>query len=549
MSDEANAADAPATPHLSPRSAWLLLLIPLGWFLWTGARGIDFGEHWDEGYQVQLLEDAISNETLLPGWYNYPSTSFALSILALAPELLTSDLSGLETQNPRAIGAPVQGLLPVQARLLETIRAPSFLLRMRTVFLWVSALSILGVFLASRAASARSRSDTRGSVGAWEALFAAGILATSFELGYHARWVAPDALLAAWTALFLAALARTSRGQGCLICLGLLAGLATGTKYTGGLLLLPLLMCWWRTAPERSPRRLCAALAAFVGAFLITTPGALLQPARFFRDIAFERYHYSLHHYGFTVESGLEHLGLNLRWLTTDLGSPYTALALCLSFLALTGAVAAWRRDRFEAALLLIVPITWLLFFSSQNVLFVRNLLPIAPFFALLAARGLAYIAAALPEKTRPLAAALGAAILVANGAFAYSASESIRNQASNDPTAELLIWLESERGERTVYLSEQLARELHAKLGGHLPEGCTADNDAPADLAAFRPQEIAKDAHLRPADPAGNLKSNLPGCLLASFGPRGVNWEWYTTWRVPRIVVVERSLVETLRR
>jgi hypothetical protein len=242
-------------------------------------------------------------------------------------------------------------------------------------------------------------------------------------------------------------------------------------------------------------------------------------------------------------------MGLNLRWLASDLGSPHTALALLVTFLALMGAVSTWRRDRFEAALLLIVPIAWLLFFAGQNVLFVRNLLPIAPFFALFAARGLSYLASSLPERGRPLAAALGAAVLVANGAFAWSASESIRSAAERDPTGELLSWLETERGERTVYLSEHLARELHTRLGGRLPEGCTTDLKAPADLAAFRPQEIAKDAHLRPRDPAGNLKSNLPGCLVASFGPMEVNWEWYTTWRVPRIVIVERPMVEILRR
>ena len=154
--------------------------------------------------------------------------------------------------------------------------------------------------------------------------------------------------------------------------------------------------------------------------------GALLQPVRFWRDVAHESSHYNLHHYGFTVEGGLDHLSLNLQWLSMDLGSPYIGLALFISFLTLIGIVSSWRSDRFEAALLLVVPIAWLLFFSSRNVLFVRNLLPIAPFFALYAGRGLSFIARSLPNHLRPIAALFGACVLVFNGAYAWSASESI---------------------------------------------------------------------------------------------------------------------------
>ena len=37
---------------LSNRNAWLLLLLPLSWFLWTGQRGLSYGEHWDEAVEV-----------------------------------------------------------------------------------------------------------------------------------------------------------------------------------------------------------------------------------------------------------------------------------------------------------------------------------------------------------------------------------------------------------------------------------------------------------------------------------------------------------------
>ena len=540
MTDEAREATGALGSKgipLSDRATWLLFLLPLTWFLWTGVRGIDYGEHWDEGFQVQLTQRAVAEETLLPGWYNYPSVTYWLALASLSPEALSADYSEVHTRGPLGVGEPVKGLASIKEELTQAIQAPGFLLRMRGVFLFVSALTVLGVFLAARRRA-----------GPWESLFAAGLVATSWEVAYHARWVAPDMILTALVALCIAAILRAHEGKGCLISVAVLAGLATGTKYTAGLLLLPLLLLWWRTPPERNPRRLAGALAAFCGAFLVSTPGAVLQPIRFWRDIAFERFHYSVGHYGFGVDSGFEHLGLMLQWIGVSLSSPYAPLALLVTFLALVGAVSSWRRDRLEAVLLLLVPVIWVLFFATQKVLFVRNLLPVAPFIALFAARGLTNIASSLPDRARALPGLLGACVLILNGAWMWDASASIRErqEASRDDLGELQRWLETERGERSVYFSEPLARELYAKLGVQ-PDWLIVDQKAPADLAAFRPAEVAVGAF--PGDPTGTLKSNLPGCLVASFGPREVNWEWYTTWREPRIVVIERPFLEPLQR
>ena len=531
------AAESARVP-LSDRAAWLLLLISLAWFLWTGARGLDFGEHWDEGFQVRLVERSIEEETLLPDWYNYPSVSYWLALAAIAPEALGADYSGMKTRGPLGIGEPVQGIAPVKQELTQVARDPNFLLRMRGVFLCVSALAILGVYSATR---------RRG--GPWESLFAAGLIATSWEVSYHARWVAPDMILAALVALYMVSLLRAYESKGCLLSTALLAGLATGTKYTAGLLLLPILLLWWRTPPERDPKRLVGSLAAFTASFLASTPGAVLQPLRFWRDVAFERFHYGeAGHYGFGVDAGLEHLGLMMRWISTALASPYAPVALLVSFLALVGAFHSWRRDPVEAALLLLVPVSWVLFFSTQKVLFVRNLLPIAPFLALFAARGLSALGRSMTGRARTALGLIGASILAVNAAWGWEASSSIgaRRAETRDDVAALMSWIERERGDRTLFFSEPLAREVYALLGEQ-PDWMIVDQGATADLAAFRPAEVAIGAF--PRDPAGTLESNLPGALVTSFGPLEVNWEWYTTWREPRIVVIQRRYLEPLQK
>ena len=150
------------------------------------------------------------------------------------------------------------------------------------------------------------------------------------------------------------------------------------------------------------------------------------------------------------------------------------------------------------------------------------------------------------------LGGALGVGLLCTNANWLYAASESIvqRNQdqaSSKKELGELLSWLnESGPNGREVFLSEALARDLYAEHDQKLPSGCTVDPNKETELAAFRPYEIALDAF--PGDPTGTLQSNLPGCLVASFGPKEVNWEWYTTWREPRIVVIERSFLEPLQ-
>ena len=94
---------------LSNRNAWLLLLLPLSWFLWTGQRGLSYGEHWDEAFQIQMVQHSVEEETLLPDWYNYPSVSYWLSFAALTPELLEADWSGVGTRGPLHVGAPIKG--------------------------------------------------------------------------------------------------------------------------------------------------------------------------------------------------------------------------------------------------------------------------------------------------------------------------------------------------------------------------------------------------------------------------------------------------------
>jgi 4-amino-4-deoxy-L-arabinose transferase-like glycosyltransferase len=168
-------------------------------FVATGFVGLDFGDHWDEPRLVISAQEAASAGRLVPDWYNYPSLSFDI-VLAVA------HAAGVDAA-PRDV-----------------------LLLSRGVFLVLASLSIVWTYVAGRRLS-----------GDIPALIGAAAVGGSWEFAYHARWVAPDALVAQFAALVLAVLvaAHATDRVWLRIAGAFAAGLAMGTKYPAGLLLVP----------------------------------------------------------------------------------------------------------------------------------------------------------------------------------------------------------------------------------------------------------------------------------------------------------------------
>ena len=87
-------------------------------------------------------------------------------------------------------------------------------------------------------------------------------------------------------------------------------------------------------------------------------------------------------------------------------------VSLCGIAVAMVGVVSLWRRDWRTASLLTLFPLAYLLYFSTQRAMLVRNLQLMQPFLALFAACGIVACArAARGEGARRLlyfAAGLG---------------------------------------------------------------------------------------------------------------------------------------------
>lgn len=129
----------------------------------------------------------------------------------------------------------------------------------------------------------------------------------------------PEVLMTGLGMLALLELRRAREGEdGALFRLGLLTGALCGTKYSAlaflGFCLLSLVL----GAPRRgvATGRVLRALLAACGAFLLTTPYALLAPAEFARDVGFELDHLARGHLGGSPAStALAHAGQLWRTL------------------------------------------------------------------------------------------------------------------------------------------------------------------------------------------------------------------------------------------
>lgn len=495
-----------------PRRSWLALLpvlLPLAWFLFTGVRGIDFGVHWDEHRQRPVLQHMRDAGTLLPGNYWYGSVIHLLGAASAAPELLSGwDEASANEQGDVAFGAFLAG--------------DTFRFRVRTVFMVVTGLAIVWLYLAVLA--------TGGAV--WIALAAASLLGLSWEFAYHARWPLPDGVTTQFAALTMLGLLLTSlrRSKGWLLFAALAAGLATGTKYPAGMLLVPVLLSAWILGRERGGvaervKLVVAAAFVFGASYLATTPGTLLEPTQFWRDVSLMVNWYGDRGHGtYTVVPGWEHARLEAEYVGLVLFSRWPVAAGLGTVFALIGAAAMLRSRTSLALVLLAFPLLHLAYMSTQKAMIVRNLLTVAPFLAFFAAQGIVTLWAGVRTRgARGLLAFVVAGPLLANASWLLVAADSVVHRRDESRFLREMTEHVAARTEQVFHLSPRIAADL-ATFGLEAPENTIVDG----------PTKHAPDRFVLYASDAGGfwaLPSNRRGLSERWFGPYEVNYDWYASW------------------
>jgi 4-amino-4-deoxy-L-arabinose transferase-like glycosyltransferase len=209
------------------------------------------------------------------------------------------------------------------------------------------------------------------------ALVAAALLAVAFLHVRDSHFGVTDVpatfmVVAAFTAIVTGVLAPRSAHPGwrSVTLAGLLCGLAASTKYNAGLILFALL------AAVPNAQMVAVALAAAAGGFLIGTPYALLARKQFLSGVLAERAHLAAGH---GIGSGIgwvEHFVFSLRF---GLGVWFLAAAVA-------GAIWLVLCERGRARIVILAfPVTYYVAMGAGRTVFVRYMLPLVPFAALLA--------------------------------------------------------------------------------------------------------------------------------------------------------------------
>jgi 4-amino-4-deoxy-L-arabinose transferase-like glycosyltransferase len=491
-------------------------------FVWLGLAGVRFGDHWDEYRIVDSVRDSIKSGILLPGWYNYPSLTYAIA------------MSTAIAQVPTLHG--VHGIAAAAAQLAEIVESPDFSFKLRSVFVILTAS--IAVFATSAA--------QRLGLGRLGAAVAGAVVLSSFQVLYHARWIAPDCLAALAAAATLAASLRALRDErdSSLLIAAALAGLAAAAKYPAGLvLLLPIAAAWRRGARGTSVARV---LAAFAAAYLVVTPGTLIAPVAFVHDLRFEMAHYGrLGHGMYTVHPGWQHLVGILDFLTFRLASPSSALSALVFAAAVGGAVASWRRSPREAFMLTVVPVIYVPYMASQHVMIVRNLLLLVPFIAVLAAIAVDWLAERLSRRLPRDAFALGALLLLAsNWPFLIRSTRSLGHTDPATWSQSVVVYVEA-HPDRRFTVSPKVAELLAATPGAsqaHLYPAGAAD----AYIFMFgEHQEVFSS--LTPEFGYRTL-ANRRGNYVVVAGPDDIDLDYYPNWSgLSRVVAVDARIARVL--
>ncbi len=491
----------------------LILAVLVGLFLVFGNRGVDFGTEWDEHMLIDSVANSLQTDTMVPGWYDYGSMSYDLIFAALGRRAVV-----YAVQNPPSNIRDVTTIPPflkqLSANLLQRVKTRAFYLTVRKVFILVSALSLVWVYL---------------FVYVWrksklEAALAAAILLGSWEFLYHSRWIAPNTIMAQFAIATFAFLMLAEKGKHWNFWIqvaAVAAGLAFATKYPGGLVLLPVLLAVALKKGVNRPVMALKALGVFAVTFYIISPGSFVQPIASFHDTTHQMVHYATGHSGYTVEPGLPYLGLLLPYLFAQVGSRFIPLALILSGFSLAGFVLFFREKSLTGWILAGFSLLYILYFSRQHVLTTQNFQILIPLFAIVAARGIVAAFQRIPWRLPQYAFAMAIlAVLLFNFGWQWYSANSIYTGGPNRPV-ELAKYIR-EHPQEKFWLSVAAADELKPELRIGIKNIIT--DKSRADLFVINSDDISlKSITLWPA--------NFIDFSVKTIGTEEINFNYNPSW------------------
>lgn len=227
---------------------------------------------------------------------------------------------------------------------------------------------------------------------------------------------------------------------------GLFAGISAGTKYTGILILLVLFIVlamkkpagWWKAA--------LAGFGACVAALLITTPGMLLDSAKFWTDFQYEMNHSASGH-------GLIFIGTSSGFLY-HLGNLMVGVGVLALLASLFSLIYGSVKRHTWAIALLAFFVVYYIAIGRAEVKFLRYIFPLLVPMSVALGYG---VGAAFREGTSraKLCIVAGVFAVTGNPFFDFGgligAARYTQFMAGNDPRDEALMWLRDVAANKTL--------------------------------------------------------------------------------------------------
>lgn len=277
---------------------------------------------------------------------------------------------------------------------------------------------------------------------------AGALLATAFVPVYYGHFALNDSALLLPMAVALVGVAGILRGgsRWDYLLAGVGSGLAAGTKYTAGVVIVAAMIAVAARWREAWPARIGLLAVGALAAFVISNPYSVLDASQFLDGLS-EQEDIVSNPSGKVGQVG-------------DGGIPYClgALALGLGWLPLlaaaAGSVLLAIRERATALVLLVSPAVYLVFMSGVERWFARWAIPMMPFACLLAGYAAAVLVHRLPATpalARRLAVPVLIALLAGQGVFLSARSNTVLG--STDTRQQLRDWMVANvpRGSRMI--------------------------------------------------------------------------------------------------
>jgi hypothetical protein len=328
-------------------------------------------------------------------------------------------------------------------------------------------------------------------------LLAAGLLAVAFLPVFYSHLALNDVPTLAPICLSLWGTAGILRGGriGHYALAGFGLGLACATKYTGGIVLLPLLAAAATKVSDPNVARRDAIAGLLLAGVLAVAAFFAANPYAFIDHGAF---HEGLRHQSQAADDALGKLGLTQRNGTAYYLWTFTwGLGWVPAVAAVAGVGLLAFRDRLALAVLAPAPILFVIFMGTQSRFFGRWLMPVLPIVCVLAAYLVVKAADALGDRRpalRPALLALGVVALCGQG-LVYSLHEGL--VLSRPDTRNLARdWMVANVKPHSRIVVEPVVPDAWAQDLGH-PSPLTANGDRWAKFPTSR-TNVASDGSIK---------------------------------------------------